>query len=130
MNSPQAGNPSRASSMAGASTWAGVSRPNRSWASAQDRTAPGTVIVSGPRRGIVVTPRSRSVAASIPRALRPDPLSATWRDSAASQISQNASPPMPQWFGTTTPSTAFVAIAASTADPPVRRMWRPAAVAR
>ena len=55
MNSSQAGNPSRASSMAGASTWSGVSRPNRLWASPQDRTAPGTVIVSGPRRGIVVS---------------------------------------------------------------------------
>ena len=37
---------------------------------------------------------------------------------------------MPQLWGTTTPSTAFVAIAASTAEPPARRTPRPAAVAR
>ena len=118
MNPSQAGKPARASSMAGASTSSRDSRPNRAWASPQERTAPGTVMLNGPRRGSVRRPRSRRVAASAAAALRPEPLSAYWRASAASQTSQNASPPMPQPWGMTTPSTALVAIAASTALPP------------
>jgi hypothetical protein len=45
-------------------------------------------------------------------------------------MSQNASPPMPQPLGMTTPRQAFVAIAASTALPPARNTADPAAVAR
>src|SRR5258706_140234 len=45
-------------------------------------------------------------------------------------MSQNASPPMPQPLGMTTARTAFVAIAASTAEPPARSKPSPAAVAR
>ena len=45
-------------------------------------------------------------------------------------MSQKASPPIPQASPKTTASTAFVAIAASTALPPARRIPRPAAVAR
>jgi hypothetical protein len=45
-------------------------------------------------------------------------------------MSQNASPPIPQPDGMTTASAAFVAIAASTAEPPAARIDRPAAVAR
>ena len=71
-----------------------------------------------------------SAAASAAAGARPDPLSAVWRPVAASQMSQNASPPIPQPWGMTTPRTAFVAIAASTADPPARRTPSPAAVAR
>ena len=125
-----AGKPSAASWMAGAMRSAGASRPYRAWASAQERTAPGTVMASGPRSGIDSWPARRRAAASAPAAARPDPLSATWRPAAASQISQNASPPRPQLWGATTPSTAFVAIAASTAEPPARRIARPAALAR
>ena len=51
MNPSQAGKPRRASSIAGARTSARDSRPNRAWASPHERTAPGTVIVSGPRSG-------------------------------------------------------------------------------
>ncbi len=45
-------------------------------------------------------------------------------------MSQKASPPIPQASPKTTARTAFVAIAASTAVPPARRIPRPAAVAR
>ena len=41
---------------------------------------PGTVMLSGPRRGSVRSPRSRSAAASAPAALRPEPLRAYWRE--------------------------------------------------
>ena len=120
----------RASSMAGARTSARDSRPKRAWASPHDRTAPGTVIGSGPRRGIVRCPAARIATGSAAAGARPEPLRASWRPVAASQMSQNASPPMPQAQGITTPRTALVAMAASTAEPPARRMPRPAAVAR
>ena len=55
---------------------------------------------------------------------------ASCRPVAASQVSQNASPPMPQPLGMTTPSAALVAMAASTAEPPARRTESPASVAR
>ncbi len=45
-------------------------------------------------------------------------------------MSQNASPPMPQALPSTTARTAFVAMAASTALPPARRIERPASLAR
>ena len=61
---------------------------------------------------------------------RPEPFRAACRPAAWSQISQNASPPSPQPDGWTTASTAFVAIAASTAWPPARRTANPAAVVR
>ena len=130
MKPSQAGKPPRASSIAGARTWSRDSRPKRAWASPQERTAPGTVTLSGPRRGIVARPRARRAAASAAAGARPEPLSASCRRVAASQMSQNASPPIPQALGRTTPRTAFVAIAASTAWPPARRIERPAAVAR
>ena len=130
MNPSQAGKPPRASSIAGARTASRDSRPNRACASPHERTAPGTVIVSGPRRGRVASPWDRSAAASAPAGARPDPFSATCARFAASQISQNASPPIPQALGMTVARTAFVAIAASTAWPPARRIERPAAVAR
>jgi hypothetical protein len=41
----------------------------------------------------------------------------------------NKSPPTPQLIGSTRPSIAFAAIAASTADPPALRMSRAACVA-
>ncbi len=87
-------------------------------------------MVSGPRRGSSVNPVARSQPASACEPARPDPLRAVCRPVAASQISQNASPPMPQPLGITTPSAAFVAIAASTAEPPARSTPRPASVAR
>ena len=59
-----AGKPSAASWMAGARRSAVGSRPNRAWASAQERTAPGTVMASGPRSGIVSWPARRRAAAS------------------------------------------------------------------
>ncbi len=126
MKPSQAGKPRPASSMAGARISARVSRPNRAWASDHERTAPGTVIVSGPCSGRCSWPRARSAAGSAAAPARPEPFSACCRRSAASQMSQNASPPMPQNSGPTTASAAFAAIAASTADPPARRIPRPA----
>ncbi len=74
-----AGKPPRAISIAGASSVAIGRRPQRACASAQERTAPGTVIVSGPRRGSAASPRARRASASVPAGARPDPLSAVWR---------------------------------------------------
>ena len=95
--------------------------PGANRAGGRDRSGPMSGNVACRRRA---SPRRR------PRRARPDPLSAVWRPVAASQMSQNASPPIPQPWGMTTPSTAFVAIAASTADPPARSTPSPAAVAR
>ncbi len=120
MKPSHAGNPFRASSMAGARIASRDSRPAAAWASPHDRTAPGTVIVSGPRRGSSVSPVARSQPASACEPARPEPLRAACRPVAASQVSQKASPPIPQPLGMTTPSAAFVAIAASTAEPPAR----------
>ena len=66
----------------------------------------------------------------MPAGERPDPLRATCSPAASSHTSQKASPPIPQPLGMTTPSTAFVAMAASTACPPAASTARPAAVAR
>jgi hypothetical protein len=126
----QAGKPPAASSIAGARTASRDNRPCRAWAADQERTAPGVVIDRGPMSGIVDRPAFRQAPASAAAGARPDPLSAVWRPAAASQMSQNASPPMPQPLGMTTASAALVAMAASTAEPPARSTPRPAAVAR
>ena len=126
----QAGNPAPACSMAAARTASRGSRPQRACASAQERTAPGTEIPRGPRSGIRSRPRSRSACAEAAAGARPEPLSATCSPAASSHTSQNASPPIPQPLGMTTPRTALVAIAASTAWPPAASTARPADVAR
>ena len=77
----------------------GRAGPSGAWASAQERTAPGTVIASGPRSGIRSRPPARSAAASMPAGARPDPLSATCSPAASSQTSQNASPADPAAVG-------------------------------
>ncbi len=125
-----AGNPASACSIAGASTASRDSRPQRACAWPQERTAPGTVIPSGPRNGMRSRPRPRIASTLAPRAARPEPFSPTCSEAASSHTSQKASPPMPQPLGMTTPRTALVAIAASTACPPAASTLSPAAVAR
>ena len=101
MKPSQAGKPARASSIAGAEDRVrATAGPSRACASPHERTAPGTVIDSGPRSGIVVEARGRGAPRRRRAAgARPEPLSATCSPAAASQISQNASPPIPQPFG-------------------------------
>ena len=130
MNASSAGNPSRASSMAEARIRSRPSRPWRRCASPHDRTAPGIVTDIGPRKGRRSRPARRKRTGFASAGARPDPFSAVSVREPASQISQNASPPNPHAWGITTARAAFVAIAASTAVPPERRMSRPVAVAR
>lgn len=73
-------------------------------------------------------PAARAASIVAPAAERPLPLRAT-SGPPGGQISQNASPPSPQEWLATTARAAFVAIAASTAPPPARRIARPASLA-
>ncbi len=95
--------------MAGSRRSAHVSRPKRAWASPQERTAPGTVTVQGPMTGIASRPAARAASRVAPAADRPLPfsawrrgasgtaeVSASRRNPAPGQMSQNASPPKPQ----------------------------------
>ena len=86
---PTPGSPSRASSIAGASTSARDRRPNRACASPHERTAPGTVIASGPRSGSVVEP-ARADRARLGAARRPP--GAVQRRAAAPAASSQTEP--------------------------------------
>ena len=90
----------------------------------------GTVIARGPRRGSVARPPGPQGGGVRRRRGSPGAVERDRPAAASSQMSQKASPPIPQASPKTTASTAFVAIAASTALPPARRIPRPAAVAR
>ena len=97
MRSSDAGNPSRASSMAGARIASRDSVPWRACASPQERTAPGTVIASGPRNGTRSWPACAQAGRIDGPGRPPGRRSAQSAGRlAASQISQNASPPIPQ----------------------------------
>ena len=130
MKPSQAGKPSRASSIAGAEDGRPTGGPTRLARHPRSERAPGTVTASAPRSGSVCHALVPEAAGIDARAARPEPLSASWPARAASQMSQKASPPIPQALGMTTPRTAFVAMAASIAFPPARRTPSPAAVAR
>jgi hypothetical protein len=90
--------------------------------SAHSRTAPGTVMLSGPRAG-ASAPAARLPAAPAPSSARTAPVGASnhWR---------NASPPGPVIIGATTPSTAAIATHASAAFPPASSIRIPATAAR
>ena len=116
-------NPRSAMSIASASTASRPRRPWRSASAAQPATAPGAVMLSGPRSGIALPMASGSAAAGArPLALRPV-------SSPSRQTSAKQSPPMPVDIGSTTQSTAAAASAASTALPPRSSARSPACVA-
>ena len=103
--------------------------PNRRRSWSQPSTQPGTDQLRGPWTGIFVSPLARkssivAAAGARPLALRPKSFFVF-----ASQTMANRSPPIPHDIGSTTPSTALAAIAASTALPPCWRTRIAAAVA-
>jgi hypothetical protein len=71
-------------------------------------------------------PLSRNAATEAVEAAFPPPLRNLTAPLCPSWISQNASPPSPVMCGYTTAKTALAAIAASTAEPPARKMSTPA----
>src|SRR5262245_12467419 len=82
-----------------------------------------------PLRGISWTPRDVSSAGVSARGDQPDAFSPCSVPVFASYTIANRSPPMPFDCGSTTPSTALVAIAASTAFPPRSSTRTPACAA-
>ena len=106
------------------------SRPNRSCRASQPSTQPGTVPArTSPRIGMAVRPSARIAAASDPAPAWPIEVSAAG-SSPPSWTSANRSPPIPHMCWVVTASTALVAMAASAALPPARRMPTPADDAR
>ena len=71
---------------------------------------------------MVLMPLSARNFGDNPRGAGPDPFNPVNFPLFASQYMANTSPPMPSIIGSTNPSTAFAAIAASTADPPFARI--------
>jgi len=71
----------------------------------------------------------RAAASDRPRGLAPEPLKPTTFFCAGSHIRQKASPPMPLAVGSRKPRAALMAMAASMAEPPRRRVSRPIRVA-
>ncbi|MNX94343.1 hypothetical protein D3C86_1265710 [compost metagenome] len=111
--------------MAGSNRSSNGSEPKRSHVVRQPETAPGTVTLSQPVKGMALWRANDSgvqARGARPEALRPCSVS-------PSQISAKASPPMPFMHGSTTVSAMAVASAASTALPPRASMRRPAAAA-
>jgi len=72
---------------------------------------------------------SRSAASERPPAARPLALSPCKRPADGAQIMAKKSPPGPHMYGSVSASMAFMASAASTAEPPSARMSRPARLA-
>jgi hypothetical protein len=123
------GNPSSAIRIAGSSTCASESVPNFSSSAAQPDNAPGTVIGSAPRDGMLVRLRCASASRVISEPERPLPFSPYSRAARADHTIANMSPPMLTMCGSTTVSTAAAATAASIALPPFCSTARPAALA-
>ncbi len=99
--------------IAGASTSASESRPNRACSAHHPSTQPGTGTARmSPRNGMRVTPSSRRRAASAPEPARPEALSASGAPGPSCTRAKR-SPPIPHMCCVVTASTAFVAIAAS-----------------
>ena len=71
---------------------------------------------------MVFTPLSARNFGESARGAGPDPFSPVSFPALRVPINGEQSPPMPSIIGSTKPSTAFAAIAASTADPPRARI--------
>ena len=118
--------PLSARSIAGWNRSAHGSRPSRRCASSSTRSTPGTPTdrplsaASRKSTGLPSSSRNRSGRAFFGAVSRPS--SALSLRVTPSQCSRNAPPPMPEDCGSTRPSTAWAAMAASTALPPWRRM--------
>jgi hypothetical protein len=100
------------------------SRPKRPWSSNHPSTHPGTVMGSGPRGGILVSPACWKTSSVSDRGDRPLALSPQSFSLWASHTMANRSPPIPDPVGSMRPSVALAAIAASAALPPFLRISR------
>ena len=110
--------------MAGSSSSANGSLPQRFDSAAQPATAPGTVTLSHPRIGIEPPWRRLKYSGLHAAGATPDAFSPC--NCAPSQRMANRSLPRPFEIGSTIVSAAAAAIAASTALPPASSMRRPA----
>ena len=126
------GNPSSARRSAGSNSLAQGSLPCCLCASSSSRTAPGVPTERPPTtasmKGIALPSGSRNSFSSAAIGAVSRPSYALTR--LPSQCIMKAPPPSPELCGSTSPSTSWIAIAASTALPPDRRISRPASVAR
>ena len=95
----ETGKPSRAYSIAGASSSWRDMVPKRSSASTHAATAPGTETESGPLPGTSSRPRAANSPGVASAPARPLPFSAYTRPVAASWYSAKASPPTPFMWG-------------------------------
>ncbi len=100
--------------------------PNFLCSSNQPSTHPGTLTGNGPVDGIWVSPLFLNSANVSEYGDRPDPLSPYSFLVLLSQTMAKMSPPIPLTWGSTTPSIALAAIAASMAFPPARKISMPA----
>ena len=119
--------------MAGANSSDQGSLPYLSCASLSAASTPGTPterplsIASLRGSGLPAESRNKSAVAAAGAVSRPSKFSKVLL--AASQVRRNAPPPIPEDCGSTTFSTICVAMAASTALPPLRKMASPASAA-
>src|SRR5580692_5448396 len=89
----------------------------------QPSTAPGVETEIAAYLGSTpLTARERAVASESDCGDLPELAIATTLESFGSQMREKQSPPMPELTGSTRPSTAFAAMAASTAEPPRLRI--------
>ena len=100
--------------------------PKRSRNAAQPATTPGTVTLYTPRAGSSVMPCAFRNPGVIPAGAHPLAFSPCSLPVLASWTMAKRSPPMPLPVGSITPTTAFAAIAASTAFPPRCKTCTPA----
>ena len=124
------GKPSSAYFIAGCRRWDSGMVPQLSSRVSHPWTAPGTVTEWTPLCGIVVCPSAFSASIVASMGARPLPLIARTLFSSLFHIRANMSPPTPVDTGSTTLSTAALAMAASTALPPSIRTRTPAIAAR
>src|SRR5262249_54213679 len=96
----RAANPSYANAIAGSNNDASDHVPSSRAACSSSAGAPGTVADAPPKYGT----DARGVP-SRPRGVAPAPSSATGTSVPAARVSRNASPPGPQWCGSTTNNT-------------------------
>src|ERR1700728_170938 len=89
----------------------------------QPASAPGVEIEMAPYFGRTpLIARERAVSSESDCGDLPELAMATTLAILGSQMSEKQSPPMPALTGSTRPSTALAAMAASTAEPPALRM--------
>src|SRR5882724_3040037 len=115
--------------MAGLNMSAHGRRPNRLCSFPHPSTQPGTVDELIPAAAIFLTPLLLTNSMLMALGAQPLALRAYNFRVFASQYETIRSPPTPFIIGSTTPITAFAAMAASTAEPPCSNIFAPAAEA-